>query len=79
MELSDLFTTSTSAIQSCIIKGNDNVKAIAKKMTDKGFLVKPILHPTVPKNQERLRFCLHSYNTEKEISALLHQLAIFVK
>lgn len=79
MELSDLFTTSTSAIQSCIIKGNDNVKAIAKKMTDKGFLVKPILHPTVPKNQERLRFCLHSYNTDEEISALLQQLAIFVK
>ena len=44
-----------------------------------GFDVKAILHPTVPKNEERLRFCIHSFNTEKEIDALLEQLTIFVK
>ena len=79
LNLHDLFISSNSAIQSCIIRGNDNVKTIAIKLMSQGFDVKAILHPTVPKNEERLRFCLHSYNTEKEIYDLLQQLVIFVK
>ena len=79
LNLQDLFISSNSAIQSCIIKGNDNVKTIANKLMSQGFDVKAILHPTVPKNEERLRFCIHSFNTEKEIDALLEQLTIFVK
>ena len=79
LNLQDLFISSNSAIQSCIIRGNDNVKTIANKLMSQGFDVKAILHPTVPKNEERLRFCIHSFNTETEIDALLQQLTIFVK
>lgn len=79
LNIQDLFISSNSAIQSCIISGNDNVKTIANNLISHGFDVKAILHPTVPKNEERLRFCIHSFNTEKEIDALLQQLTIFIK
>lgn len=76
--LKPLFVRSKSAIQSAIIPGNANVKAIAKQLQDKGFDVKPILSPTVPEGQERLRFCLHSYNTEAQISEVLHCLSLLL-
>lgn len=76
--LKPLFVRSKSAIQSAIIPGNANVKAIAKQLQDKGFDVKPILSPTVPAGQERLRFCLHSYNTEAQISEVLHYLSLLL-
>jgi 8-amino-7-oxononanoate synthase len=76
--LKPLFVQSKSAIQSAIIPGNQNVKAIAKQIQDKGFDVKAILSPTVPEGQERLRFCIHSYNSKDEISKLLALLSTFV-
>ena len=44
----------------------------------KGFDVRPILSPTVPEGQERLRFCIHSYNSESEITNVLELLSTFV-
>ena len=70
--LKPLFVQSKSAIQSAIIPGNEKVKAIASQLQDKGFDVKAILSPTVPEGQERLRFCLHSYNSPEEILAVMH-------
>ena len=70
-KLNSKFVESPSAIQSCIIPGNQEVKDLAKRLEKEGFLVKPILSPTVPKGSERLRICLHSYNTEDEIIKLL--------
>ncbi|MEO9531144.1 MAG: 8-amino-7-oxononanoate synthase [Crocinitomicaceae bacterium] len=61
---------SNSPIQSVLIPGNSNAKMLAKKVQDAGFAVKAILSPTVAKGEERLRICLHSYNTEKEIIEL---------
>ena len=72
------FIESNSAIHCCIISGNENVKTNAKQLQERGFDVKPILSPTVSENQERLRFCLHSYNSKKEITNVLEQLATFV-
>ncbi|MGB1270219.1 MAG: aminotransferase class I/II-fold pyridoxal phosphate-dependent enzyme [Flavobacteriaceae bacterium] len=69
---------SMSAIQSCIIPGNANVKKCANMMQDHGFNVLPILSPTVPEGQERLRFCIHSYNTPKQIDEVLNLLSTFV-
>lgn len=66
---------STSAIQTLVISGNTKVKELAKKVQDAGFDVKPIMAPTVPEGKERLRFCLHSYNTETEIIEVLAVLA----
>ncbi|TYA73928.1 aminotransferase class I/II-fold pyridoxal phosphate-dependent enzyme [Seonamhaeicola marinus] len=77
-KLRPLFIESNSAIHCCVIPGNTNVKTIAEKLEEKGFDVKPILSPTVPNGEERLRFCLHAYNSEKEISEVLALLTTFV-
>jgi 8-amino-7-oxononanoate synthase len=76
--LKPMFVRSKSAIQSAIIPGNDRVKTIAKQLQEKGFDVKAILSPTVPEGQERLRFCLHSYNSKEQISEVLTLLCTFV-
>lgn len=76
--LKPLFVHSKSAIQSAIIPGNEKVKSIAKQFQEKGFNIKAILSPTVPEGQERLRFCLHSFNSKEEISEVLSLLGTFV-
>ena len=72
------FIKNNSSIHCCIISGNEKVKEIASKIQKKGFDVRAILSPTVPKNQERLRICLHSYNTPQEIGEVLNLLHTFV-
>ncbi len=72
LSLKPLFVRSKSAIQSAIIPGNKKVKFVAKSIQEKGFNVKAILSPTVPEGQERLRICLHSYDSKNAISELLN-------
>ena len=74
LSLKPIFIRSKSAIQCAIIPGNEKIKAIAYQVQQKGFDVKAILSPTVPEGQERLRFCLHSYNSKSEISGVLNLL-----
>lgn len=62
---------SNSAIQSIVISGNEHVKELAAKIQKEGMAVKAILSPTVPKGKERIRLCLHSYNTIQEIDKLI--------
>jgi 8-amino-7-oxononanoate synthase len=66
---------SSSAIQAIIIGGNTEAKEKANQLKSKGFDVRAILSPTVKKGSERLRICLHTYNTDEEIK-LLAQLLI---
>lgn len=61
---------SNSPVQSVLVSGNQNVKDFAAAIQQKGFDVRPILHPTVPKGKERIRICLHSFNTEQEVIKL---------
>ncbi|WP_046757721.1 aminotransferase class I/II-fold pyridoxal phosphate-dependent enzyme [Kordia jejudonensis] len=68
------FIPSDSAIHCYIIAGNENVIKAAAALRAKGFDVKPIISPTVPAGKERLRFCLHSYNSTKEIKEMIHTL-----
>jgi 8-amino-7-oxononanoate synthase len=72
------FIESTSAIQSCVIPGNSAVKAIAKQLQKGGYDVRAILSPTVTSGNERLRFCIHSYNTAAQINDVLRLLSTFV-
>lgn len=78
LQLNSIFINSSSAIQCCVIPQNSVVKKCAKLMQQNGFNVLPILSPTVPEGQERLRFCIHSYNTHKEIDEVLNLLSTFV-
>ena len=77
LQLQQLFIESNSAIHCCIISGNYQVKHISEALKNEGFDVKPILSPTVSKGKERLRFCLHSFNTAKEITKVLELLTTF--
>lgn len=70
-QLTTHFIPSQSAIHCCIIKGNVATKDISALLQQKKFDVKAILSPTVPKGQERLRICLHSYNKKEDIKALV--------
>ncbi|ANW94892.1 8-amino-7-oxononanoate synthase [Wenyingzhuangia fucanilytica] len=79
LHLKDYFIESISAIQCCLVPGNDEVKKVALSIQEQGFLVKPIMSPTVPKGQERLRICLHAHNSKKEIKDLLLLLSSLVK
>jgi 8-amino-7-oxononanoate synthase len=64
------FIESDSPIQSLIVPGNEKVKHLANKIQKAGMIVKAILHPTVPIEMERIRICLHSYNTTEQIDLL---------
>ena len=72
------FIESDSAIQCCIISGNKMVKSISKELFTERFNVKEILSPTVPHGKERLRFCLHSFNTKEEIARVLQVLKTYL-
>ena len=68
------FLVSDTQIQTLVVAGNSPAKNLAKKLNKKGFAVKAILSPTVPKGKERLRICLHSFNSFVEIENLLNLL-----
>src|SRR5690606_10722595 len=72
--LAKLFIPSDSDIHCAIVSGNDKVKNMALSLQQAGDNVKPILSPTLPQGQERLRFCLHSYTTHQEITKILTKL-----
>ncbi|MCB9080369.1 MAG: 8-amino-7-oxononanoate synthase [Lewinellaceae bacterium] len=65
---------STSAIQALIVPGNEAVIRLAAQLNEQQLGVRPIRYPTVGLGQERLRICLHTYNTEAEIEKLCHYL-----
>jgi 8-amino-7-oxononanoate synthase len=67
---------STSPIQSIVIAGNNNVTSLAAHLINKGFDVKPIISPTVPKGKERLRLCIHAFNSEEEIKNLVREIKL---
>jgi 8-amino-7-oxononanoate synthase len=77
--LKKLFIPSNSAIHSCLVSGNEKVRSVSKKLADQGFSVKPILAPTVPEGKERLRFCLHSFNSSEEIGLVIQMLKRYLK
>ncbi len=64
------FIKSRSAIHSLIIPGNQNVKAASEFLKKEGLDVRPVMSPTVPEGLERLRICLHSFNTWEEMELL---------
>ncbi|TVZ15833.1 aminotransferase class I/II-fold pyridoxal phosphate-dependent enzyme [Maribacter sp. MAR_2009_72] len=77
-KLNDYFIASDTAIQCCVVPGAKKVKTVSKKLLDKGFHIKAIVSPTVAEGQERLRICLHSFNSKEEIGLLLKLLSSFI-
>ncbi|WP_345269605.1 aminotransferase class I/II-fold pyridoxal phosphate-dependent enzyme [Nibrella viscosa] len=66
-----IWTDSRSPIQCLIVPGNEAARQVAEAAQLAGFDVRAILSPTVPAGQERLRICIHTFNTYEEIDRLL--------
>jgi len=71
---SDFWGKSESAVQTFNISGNLEVKQLAKMLQEKGFAVKAIVYPTVPKGEERIRITLSCLTTKKDILTLINYL-----
>jgi len=67
---SDLISDQYSPIQILLLPGNENVQKAALFLQENGVAVKAIMSPTVTEGQERLRICIHSFNTNEEIEKL---------
>lgn len=65
-----LLIPSTSAIHCLLLKGNASVQDLENRCAEHGFFVKAIKSPTVKAGQERVRVCLHAFNTKEEIATL---------
>ncbi len=65
------FISGKSAIHCRIVKGNKTVDKIEKLLQSSNVYVKAVKSPTVKEGSERIRICLHAFNTEKEINKLL--------
>ncbi|MDP1745008.1 MAG: 8-amino-7-oxononanoate synthase [Bacteroidota bacterium] len=65
---------SDSAIQCIVVSGNDKVKNLATLLQQCGYDVRPILSPTVPKGKERLRICIHTFNSNSQIEGLCNSI-----
>ncbi len=69
------FLPASGAIQSCLVGDNHEADRLGRALNERGYLVKPIRYPTVPRGRECIRFCLHSFNTSGEIQEVLSILA----
>jgi 8-amino-7-oxononanoate synthase len=61
---------STSAIQTARFPGNRHCRNAAAALQAQGLDVRPILSPTVAQGAERLRICLHTYNSNGSVQQL---------
>lgn len=68
------FILSFSAIHSIVVPGNGRAQKIAGLLQRAGYSVKAVLPPGMPAGQERLRFCLHSFNTRAEMGIMMDML-----
>jgi len=75
--LENRMVKSESAIQALVFPGNMAVKQLAAQLEEKAMNVKPILSPTVKTGEERLRICLHSFDTHADIKLLVCELAAY--
>jgi 8-amino-7-oxononanoate synthase len=77
-KMDHLFLQSESPIQSCLLPPSEKTRAVSRKLMEHHYDARAILSPTVPKGRERIRFCVHSYNTPQEIREVLFLLSTFV-
>ncbi|KAI1770325.1 PLP-dependent transferase [Hypoxylon cercidicola] len=54
-------------------------RSLAEHCQRSGFMVRPIVAPTVPTGSERVRICLHSTNTTREVDGLCDAIGIWVQ
>jgi 8-amino-7-oxononanoate synthase len=70
-EIPGKWLVSDSPIQGLVLGGNELTRKIAAQLREQGIRISAVLHPTVAVGAERLRICLHQFNTEAEIDQLI--------
>lgn len=68
------YLESHSPIQSIILGNNFKAKDLSANLYHKGIFAKAILSPSVPAGTERLRICLHTFNTIDQIDQLIEEI-----
>lgn len=69
------FIESSSSIHCKIVRGNKTVQDLEVELAEKNLFVKSIKSPTIKEGEERIRVCLHSFNTQEQINLLLGALS----
>lgn len=69
---------SKTHIQSIKIKGNNRIASIAQLLAKENFDVRALMSPTVQRNHEALRICLHAFNTESELKMLIERVQYYL-
>jgi 8-amino-7-oxononanoate synthase len=64
-------TQNNSPIQLIRFESIEKLEKITHNLNQEGIKVKAIFPPTVPKGEEGIRVCLHSFNTEGQIEKLI--------
>ncbi|GIV39073.1 MAG: 8-amino-7-oxononanoate synthase [Thermonema sp.] len=64
------FWETQSPIQVVEVGGNERTRALSAYLQQQGLDVRAVLAPTVPAGKERLRICLHAFNTFDEVDKL---------
>ena len=67
-----------SPIQTIRLQDQEKCIELQRHLSLLGFKVKAVFAPTVSKGQERIRICLHSFNTSAEISKLIASVKAFL-
>ncbi len=65
---------SYSAIQCLVLGSNEQADELEKKLALQNIYAKAIKSPTVKEGSERIRFCLHTFNTKEELDLLIKNL-----
>ncbi|OQA02018.1 MAG: 8-amino-7-oxononanoate synthase [Bacteroidetes bacterium ADurb.Bin408] len=68
------YIESQSPVQCFYAKGNSYCKKVTQALNRAGFDIKPLLSPFVAKGAERIRVCIHAFNTHDEMAALVREL-----
>lgn len=63
-----------SPIQVYSFESKESCFAFSTQLQADGFAVKAILPPTIPEGMQRIRICLHAFNSEEEIRKLAERL-----
>lgn len=62
---------SNTPVKCLIVKDNEKIIGVQKKMLEKGFLISCIRPPTVPEGTARIRISLNCLHTKEQIASLI--------
>lgn len=70
---------SQSAVHALVVGSNAEADRFEKLLKDREIYAKCIKSPTVKEGTERIRFCIHSYNTTSELDQLVDAIHAYLK